>query len=329
MDQYHDTCHKELIKIASDSKLPDYVLAKDLESESLKKLASCDFAFPEARYFPIHTKEDTLLSAAFFLTKQGEFGKYQNSIYDRLRSACTSYNILDDFGNLENLEKKASVKEYAIPELEKFPINTEDEVMFAFQALNKQSHLIEVDKYLEIKNRIEKKAQDLGVTSRPVPRILDFEKAADYMIHRAKKTSNPLLKEAMLKVVKAMLLTKEDFTNDDETIYKVAEFIDRFDNLSGVNRRGSYGIGKDSITRGGIFSSLTKLASAPSLTIEGKTYNASDLEKVSVAQLRDGLGESFVEAISLESGELDLTKFAEIAETLPLPDKRILALYLP
>ena len=62
MDHYHDSCHTELIKIAVDINLPEYVKEKDLDATDLKKLSSYDFAFPEARYFPIHTKEDVILS---------------------------------------------------------------------------------------------------------------------------------------------------------------------------------------------------------------------------------------------------------------------------
>jgi hypothetical protein len=326
MDQYHDTCHTELVKIARDYNLPEYVLDQDIQTDSLRKLASCDFAFPEARYFPIHTKEDTLLSAAFFLTKKAEFGKYQNSIYDRLKSACISYNIVDDFNNLDTFEKKANTKEYALPELKKFPINNMKEVEKAASWLRKQKEVFPQDVYLTVKERIEKKASALKdcTVHYGVPKVLDLEKAASYMLHRAKKTEDSVIKIAMLKITKAMLLTKEDRSRDPEGIQKIAEFIDRFDYLTGVNRRGSYLKGEDAITSSALFE---KQASA-SLTIEGRTYTGAELEKVSVSKLREGLGASFVDAISASDGGLDLEKFAEIADTLPLPDKKILAMYL-
>jgi len=330
MDHYHDSCHIDLIKIAADINLPKYAREKDLDETDLKKLSSYDFAFPEARYFPIHTKEDAILSSAFFLTKKAEFGKYQNSIYNRLRSACMSYNILDDFDNLEGFEKQASTVEYALPELQKFPINTKEEVTTARKWLRKQASLFTTDQYQEIESKIEKKAaqfyeENVGYEG-PVRRILDIEKAAELMLHRAKKTTDPLLKVAMLKITKAMMVTQQDFSNEPETLNKLAEFIDRFDNLSGVNKRGSYLRGKDVISRSEIFRPLEKQASA-TVTLDGKTYTSQDLEKVSADQLRNALGDSFVNAIS-DNGTLVLSKFAEIADTLPLPDKKILAMYL-
>jgi hypothetical protein len=327
MDQYHDTCHQELVKIAKDHSLPNYALEKDLGAEDLTKLSSHDFAFPEARYFPIHTKEDTLLSSAFFLKKQAEFGDYREAIHARLSAACHAHGISEDFENLSSFEKKASAKEYLLPELKKFPVNTPEELVKASEWLQKQKDIIPPELYRRMSSDLDKRGYDLNARPNPEPcNSLDIEKAASLMVHRAKKTNNPLLKEAMLKFTKALMLTQEDGSHDQELIEKLAEFVDRFDKVSGVNKRGSYGRGRNVVASQE--SSFVKQAAA-SLTLDGKVYGPESLEKISVDQLRNGLGSGFVDAVTREDGALDLEKFAEIAETLPLPDKKILAMYLP
>tara|TARA_R110000824_G_scaffold337740_7_gene524323 strand:- start:1026 stop:2021 length:996 start_codon:yes stop_codon:yes gene_type:complete len=330
MDQYHDNCHTELLKIARDLSLPEYAKEKDLDETELKKLSSLEFAFPEARYFPIHTKEDAIISSAFFLTKKAEFGKYQNSIYDRLRSACKSYNILEDFDNLEGFEKQASTKEYLLPELKKFPVNTKEEMIKAGSWLVKQQDTLGPELYQNMKQDLAKRYD--AISNEHLGPVLDLEKAASLMIARAKKTQDPILKQAMLKFTKAMMVTQSHMKDDDRMIEKLAEFIDRYDNVTGVNKRGSYGRGREVFTDLKTTKKnydnyyLLKQASA-TVTLDGKTYTSQDLEKVSADQLRNALGDSFVNAIS-DNGTLVLSKFAEIADTLPLPDKKILAMYL-
>lgn len=83
MDFYRDT-NKDVMagilqKLKNDGlEVPDYVLAKTADDKDVETLPPSSFASPGDRSFPLHTKADTWLSAAYFsknqdtLTKQGK-----------------------------------------------------------------------------------------------------------------------------------------------------------------------------------------------------------------------------------------------------------------
>jgi hypothetical protein len=65
-DQVSDTNNATLYQISQEVNLPEFVKEASLpDSDSLQTLSPDCFAYPELRRFPVHTKADTWLSAAY------------------------------------------------------------------------------------------------------------------------------------------------------------------------------------------------------------------------------------------------------------------------
>jgi len=344
MDQYNDPCNIELVKMAEKRKLPNRVLQIDLNSKEIEKLASSKFALPEARLFPIHTPEETLLSTAFFIEKKASITKSaQKRIETRLEAASIAYDIVPEYMDLlredseNSMYKEASaIEEYALDirvngeRVTAFPIGSPEEVVKSAGHISNSLDKLSPDLAKEVCETLIKKAdyyrvaiEDTKINSICEQRGVDIEKVAEYMIYRAKRASDPILKSAMFKSAQVMLTTPEH----EIEFEKVAEFLNSFDSIAGTNRNVRNGWipdGYQSVFNQDLI--LDKQA-ASAIKLAGKDYTPDTFEKLAVSKWAEALGQDFVDAAT-DGGEFRVAQAMDMASTLPLPDAKILSEYL-
>lgn len=340
MDQYNDPCNAELVKLASKIKLPTQVQEIDMDPKELDKLASAQFAFPEARLFPINNSGNTLLSAAFYLQKRASLGQYANQIEDRLEAAAISQGVLEPYQDIRKqyhesqLYKEASEQEeYAVDTLsgntrvQRFPLNSPDEIIKSAQALEDQIDSLSPALAKEASRKLMNAADYYRV---PVEqekinaycgqRGVDLQKVAEHMIYRSHRAPNETLRKSMLKAAQALISVPEH----EIEFEKIAEFIDTYDQAAGTSRLVRKGRIPDGFNT--VFNSPLIEKSA-GVKLAGKDYTEDDFKSLPVEKWSQALGEDFVEAAT-EGGVFKVAQAMEMASTLPLPDARVLAEYL-
>lgn len=101
MDFYHDENKNELCSILHKLQQngvnpPKYVLTKTAHEKS-EDLPRTSYAYPEEKKFPIHTKADTWLSAAYFSQKQANLPKNaKDRIKGMIHKGADLWNIPED-----------------------------------------------------------------------------------------------------------------------------------------------------------------------------------------------------------------------------------------
>lgn len=101
MDFYHDTNKDELCNILHKLQQnginpPKYVMTKTAHEKS-EDLPRTSYAYPEEQQFPIHTKADTWLSAAYFSQKQADLPKTaKDRIKSMIHKGADLWNIPED-----------------------------------------------------------------------------------------------------------------------------------------------------------------------------------------------------------------------------------------
>ena len=338
MDQYHDPCNQELVKFASELKLPEEILKADLNKDAIEKLASSKFAWPEARMFPVHTPEDSLISTVYFLNKKSSLGSYAGEIENRLHAAVIAHNIEEPYLDILRQKGRASIYKEATSQNEfalshgssgVLPLNDENELLRSADELEKNAHLLGSELSKEASRNIAEKAEYFGVDLEDYPTLraycgergIDFEKAAELMLYRAKRAPTSFLQEAMVKMAQSILILPEL----DIEFEKVAEFIDEFDKTVGTDklvRRGTIPDGYNTIFNSPL---MTKSAG---VTLAGCEYTESDFKALPMEKWSEALGEDFIKAAKDRHGNFSIDQAMNIAATLPLPDARILSEYI-
>jgi len=93
IDQIQDVNNEALYGLATVVELPAFVKeARHISREEATELESTAFADPVGRMYPIHTKADTWLSAAY-LRKYGHESARSILIEQKLQDACTMWGI--------------------------------------------------------------------------------------------------------------------------------------------------------------------------------------------------------------------------------------------
>ena len=117
MDFTRDSSKRTWIKLASQVTVPDYVKAVvALDMEDLTKIASAEFAYPAVKMYPVGSPGDTWLSAMYFHVSPPAMKKASlDAIGGSIRRAAAIYGIVADvdkaIAELSGQEKSASYRE--------------------------------------------------------------------------------------------------------------------------------------------------------------------------------------------------------------------------
>src|SRR5271165_2083313 len=109
--------YSDLVNLAEQYSLPDYVKAADLDSTMLPPpdMPRSAFADPLQRRFPCHTKAATWVSAVTFLTKRAEHHpKTAAQIEQRLQRSIDFWGLAGDFQRVKQAHDNANAEATAV-----------------------------------------------------------------------------------------------------------------------------------------------------------------------------------------------------------------------
>jgi len=342
MDQDHDILNSSLIKLAENKIIFNIIKKAEIrEEKGLDKLVSHQFAFPEARYFPIDTPENTLLSAAYFLEKSGSFSlKTKDLIQKNLVSAAILYNVEDQLLKLaEEILSESKSKELndsdenygLVVTIEgrterKYPLKTEVNVKSAIEYFEKNYAKYPVSWRRYIAENIRSKAYFFNIEIPEESKIREYSgtggchifKAAEYLNERVKYA--PTLESATVYNNIAKNLANQPVGSTD--LEKTAEFIRKFDELCGMQKFINRGCIKDAYQT--IFNEPL-IKKAETINLAGKEFSKDDLANTNKEIYSIAMGEDFIKQVVDDTGHLDTKKLIDVISTLPRPDQSILA----
>ena len=340
MDITHDGPHAVLIQISDAYGLPDYVKqAEDVfTKEAADKLPDELFADPINRVYPIGSKADVWLSAAYFAKTASDDG-YPEVLRDHIRgvikSAAAAYGILEDVEAIMEkietppVEKKAEDDDsnYGDPETRMYPMFDDYGVKMAGQHFAENRHCYPPELRRRIACNILRKAAEYRLdipdevrreAGIGMPRI-DF--MSIQLVDRARRAPDEKLAETMMEFNNGLLTASMDELM--KTLEKTAEVVAEFDRVTGLDTQYGqtvlapadflYDISPkeaqsyvdDTVQLGKYHFSVQKLAELPE-----EVYSRA-------------LGSDFCSRVKVAE-KIDATKLADELNSLPIPDRNAL-----
>jgi len=317
VDQFHDPAFASLYhQIKERPALETFVKSASLEAGGDEQLPHSAFAWPVERRFPIHTPEHAALSYSYAKT-----ASVPQPVLSAIEEALEVYGV--DKEIFTEQEKVASAQTYLLPDLNLFPANSAAEVKYS------QERLLESLTKLDLENRTEacvnlvKAAAVHGVSVQVELQKLaglvvsDLTQTRDWVLARTTK----LAEDSPFRKAYATLaqgLDKATESADRPTLMKLASTIAELDSESGLDRHYDRRL-PDAVRT--VFNT-EKIASA-TVDINGALIPLSKIAALPASFWED-LGGSELSNEIAPGGVVDVSKVAEIVETLPLDLKVIL-----
>lgn len=300
------------------------------------------YAYPSRKLFPIGSKPATWVSALFYYSQNPEGG---DVIEDRLVKAAKFFGILGDVYRIKMAFSKDkeppedSDDDYAITvqtsqgKKRFFPIRNHQELQKASQYLKQYREVLGFDDRMALAKHILKKAAFLGVEL-PLEEWIWLEKqagqgscssqtAAELLFSRAKvlRLFNLAPDSQLLLAKTAMhILQNPHEAKIPSVLHKIARSVEKIDRKFGLKS----GVGGAVPSIETLFTVTVKTASQAvndfvELT-DGKIFRKDDLRLLPVSELRQVLGDDFLEMVSEDGLRVSPEKLAEVVRTLPKPD---------
>ena len=318
-----------------------------------EKTESHMFADITKRRWPCHTAPATWASALFFLDKKADLADaIATHAEERIKASAEFFGIKDEIETLEDKIKKAAVSDenelnddsFAIimkfddgHKERKYPMRNGHEVKRAAEYLNNYRDTFRFDDKNVIADKVLQKSAEFGVNlgelRDDVERMAGFgacssKDAADLVRSRIDALGWPRDGKPLQVELEKLARKIEDDSHSiqhNTTLTKLASTIDMVDNENNLVK----GYGKTLERPEDVLFGVTKEAIASvsndliGSNLTGTFFKRADLERLSVSDLGEALGEDFAEAISTANAWVDTEKLAQILPTLPRNDMEI------
>jgi len=351
-DFYDDVNQQTLYALEKLTGVPDFVKSASIETkEEVSQLPPHVFADPQHRKFPIHTKASTWLAHAYFkqcaphysteersfiqqrITKAAEFWKIGSQLaeFDRQWTALHSFHAPRDLPD----DQYALIYKTAEHTIRKFPMPNAACVKLAGERLFADRHRYTYPMRKFAARRILRAQKRANVTFQP--------ETAEYL-NRAAGEGSAIPLDVSVKLAHRAIMVKRNHpelalklaelaTSIENERYlpaakleKLAGLVDSVDQTTGLFRYYYEGV---PMPEEFCFNIQEKEAQAfvdahVQLTT-GNTFPLTQLRKLNLEKLSATLGQEFAQAIADDSGlQVDWTKFADVAPTLPRNDAKLL-----
>jgi hypothetical protein len=337
MDFYNDTGNTQLRIIEQIRPMPDFV--KQAAIIDRDSIPSRLFALPEKRAYTIADPASTYLSFGYWMLNNNKLSPSES---DRSKTAIVKAAAFFDIGEdikdfakrykiaESHFQKRAEEKNYGLPQEKSFPLHTPVHVRRAIDFFPGHYEKYTMPERVKIASHIMRRADDFNIPVRQTVIIkyanntagCDPVLMADNIASRSLFVNDMDHKKLFLKLARAAMHS----ANNVPTLMKLATVLEGLDGHFDLN-----GIGlQDPFST--VFNVDGKRAfdldQSRAINIAGNNYPVTALKDIPPEVFADALGEDFVKASSDEAGNIDTGRMADIIETLPLPDKKTLDLYL-
>lgn len=339
----------EFVKLARQYTLPDFVKQADMVmTQNPTDVAISTFADPLRKQFYCHTKAATWINYLFFLEKKAEFHpKDQGRIQERFNSFIRYWGIEGATKAAEaqweaahkTAEDRRPDSEYAMVwEAENgrkersYPLTTRMEVKCAAEWLHTYCDRIPFQDRNVIATKILDKTAsygaDLGEHREFVEKqagrgVGDPREIATMIDGRALLAKDDALRTKFAQLAHTVR-TQSHLALQPDQLVKLAHTVDMMDRAIGLAGRYTELLPRPEDV---IFSAtFTKAAAAVADHVAlttGRVYEKAALCKVSRTDLRELMGDDFLEQVSSLAG-IDPEKMASEVATLPRPDAEML-----
>ena len=262
-DHVQDTSRAALFNISRRCELPAFVKdAELLEPDDLSTMPTHLFADPARKRFPIHTKADTWLSAAFFAKQAADDPDNLDTAVAKRLDEAVRYWKLDKFANqlVEQLTHAESVgPQYPVTytvdgtEVTRTAVHSAEELHKLAADITTNKHRYPYETRAAVSRQLLDIAPEIPCTFQPeVQRALektagraltDLDTATAVLVgRRAYYTRYPTLSEDIDKAIDAMQKSAIDDLVPPAVLTKVAGLVDAMDRFVSLHRRFGHGV---------------------------------------------------------------------------------------
>lgn len=347
LDHTQDVSGRETHRLTTLLPPPDFV--KNASADQLQpgsEMPRHVYADLYGKAYPCHTAASTWMSAVFFADKSAKLNKTATeiqAIQSRIHDAARYFGIL---GQVKEAEEKIAGENVnyvtALPDSEfaivwtaengskerHWPLRNATEVKYAAHGFSRwRDEFVFADRHT-IANKILEKAAEYNADISEHVHTLSLSAgagacaakvAADMLKTRAGllRRSAPDAAAELLKLAEIVEANPEQ-ARTQETRLKMAAAVDELDRDTKLTRL--YGEGGLERPEEVLFAITEKAARdfmADNVeTVTGNVYSLTDLEKLAVDDVRNWLGDEFVDAVTAGGVYMDREKLAAIVPTL-------------
>jgi hypothetical protein len=344
LDYAQDTSGRESHRLTKLYGSPDFV--KNASAEKLRGDSSLPrhlYADPHNKLYPCHTAAATWMSGLFFADKRAEFEDKQAAVIET--SILKAADYFGVGGQVRDAMSKVSAAAAAglgqVPDEDfaivwasnagterHWPLRNAAEVKFAAAHFQQYRDQFTFDDRHVIANKILNKAAQYGADTGDAGEALELaagngacaaKVASDMLKDRVRLTQrNYGALAAELSKLAELVDSNPERARDRDMRLKLASAVDAFDRNTHLDRL--YDDGGLARPEEVLFAITEKVArdfmSQNVETTTGNVYALTDLEKLAVEDVREWLGDDFVDAVSAGGVFLDRDKLAAVVPTL-------------
>jgi len=345
MDVYSDTYRARLHSFHEEGLLSPLVKSAELLSEEERDaLPDAAFADRYGRAYPVHTPEDTLLSATYFF-KTASYEE-RPDILQHLHHAVQAHGVEREYrdllGRIASLEKRASERtldqfgllcKVGETTVGRYRVQNVENLIKAAEHFTRNHPQYPIIWRVRVSEHLMEKAAELECEQQMPLAVRAY---ARENVCYSEKTAYELVKRAFLlrndvdaaQVCQRLAKLVVGSMRTPEMLEKVSHTIDMLDRVYGLDKhydgdlsdpyKAVYNMDKESAEE--IVSSI--------VDILGDQYTLAELQGVDPGIYKRALGEDFVEAVSDGTMKISSEKIRDILPTLPHDEKVMLAKYL-
>jgi hypothetical protein len=349
-DQTLDLNGQELHRIVSLYPLPDFVKnASQVDVCGDENTPPNAFADTTRKLYPTHTPAATVVSTIFFNEKKASLPKLrQQLIGEKLARAAEYWQVLPAINDMfTRFDQIKSAGDTTLPNDEfaivfdrdgvterHYPLRNRGEVKAASDWLMQNRDKLPFDDRHKIADRVIARADKYGMSLGPARNELEkmagmgvcAGKDAALLIrsriravgHTHKPNDLQLELEKLAQLCESAPRAVQHFG----ALTKIAGMVDQFDHEHGLVTKYDSIIERPEDVLFGVTEKVAADVNDDLVgsVLTGNYYKKSDLEKLAVRDLADGLGDDFVDAVTNANAWVDTTKLATVVSTLPLDD---------
>lgn len=321
VDQYNDPAYGVLVRQLNDMpELKEFVKEASLESSEAASLPDAAFAWPEERRYPVHTEKHAALSWGYILAEP----RVPSHVKARVKEALEVYNIPEMiFASTQKTAAAELPARYLLPKDGLLPAGNKHQVKVSQAQLLEQANRLDVERRVEASVNLVKVAEEMGVDVHPRIQqmagvtVSNTRVMRNWLEARVEATPEPIYKLAYQTLADGLAKQPTE-TRDRTGLVKLAQTIATLDQKSGLVRHYDRKLPDPMST---VFN--TEKVAAACVDLCGVMVPISKLASLPASFWGDLGGAELADEVA-PGGSVDVSKLAEVVETLPLDYKLVL-----